>query len=431
MTWYAADDDDAPDDPRGLAQELAGVRRGPARRGGDPRRAPRAHAGDVPPRAVEPMGRRRRRVAAARRMGPADGQPPDERRPRRARRRARARTGSARRSPSRSSRRRRCADVRRASPPSSWPRRARASRRPSSLTALERDARGAWAPRARRAGRDRLSRGEPLDAWADAADVRDARRSAPASSGARCELFRAELVGGRLVHADDAAARAASAPGPPVRRARARADGTSPSRERGRDRRAARRRVRAAWGSTRAGGQAVAAGDFLGAPPAACGPTASQGRNVARATVAVRHCSGRDVPRLAPIVDVPRPSESDLGGQIQYAVDYARARADRLSRDPGRCSGAAADRVAHSPSSSRVACRDGYPLAEQPAVLRRPAPEITRQEWLAQLGGSLFDHGNAALWLPALGRDAAGLAELAPVLPWGDVARAMGRRLAG
>jgi HK97 family phage portal protein len=68
-----------------------------------------------------------------------------------------------------------------------------------------------------------------------------------------------------------------------------------------------------------------------------------------------------------------------------------------------------------------VAYRNGYPIPEQPKVLVRPGPEITRQEWLAQLAGSLVDYGNAVLWLPRSGRDAAGRAEIAVVLPYGEV----------
>jgi HK97 family phage portal protein len=114
------------------------------------------------------------------------------------------------------------------------------------------------------------------------------------------------------------------------------------------------------------------------------------------------------------------PSESDLGQQIEHAVlerelglgDYlgipAVARARQLL-------------VSLFAELEPEALRDGYPMLEQPAVLRRPAPEITRQEWLTQLGGSLFDHGNAALWLPQSSRNAAGWPELAPVIPWHEL----------
>ena len=114
------------------------------------------------------------------------------------------------------------------------------------------------------------------------------------------------------------------------------------------------------------------------------------------------------------------PSESDLEGQIAYAV---------AERELGLSDWLSIPAVARArqlivslfAELEPVALRDGYQLAEQPRVLQRPAPEITRQEWLAQLGGSLFDHGNAALWLPATGRNAAGWPELAPVIPWEDV----------
>jgi len=114
-----------------------------------------------------------------------------------------------------------------------------------------------------------------------------------------------------------------------------------------------------------------------------------------------------------------RPSDSDLGGQIEYAVrsrelglaDYlsipAVARARQLI-------------VSLVAELEPLAYADGYELQAQPAVLRRPAPEITRQEWLGMLAGSLFDRGNAALWHPASSRNSAGWPELAIVLPWDE-----------
>lgn len=114
------------------------------------------------------------------------------------------------------------------------------------------------------------------------------------------------------------------------------------------------------------------------------------------------------------------PSESDLGSKIDAAV---QARELGLADVLGIPAVARARQLLVSlvAELEPVAYRDGYQLVEQPRVLQRPAPEITRQEWLAQLGGSLFDHGNAVLWLPASGRNATGYPELAPVLPWDDV----------
>jgi HK97 family phage portal protein len=68
-----------------------------------------------------------------------------------------------------------------------------------------------------------------------------------------------------------------------------------------------------------------------------------------------------------------------------------------------------------------VAIRNGYQLAEQPLVLTRPSPEITRHDYLEQLGGELFDHGNAYLWQPITGRNAADRADVSIVLPFDDV----------
>ena len=115
-----------------------------------------------------------------------------------------------------------------------------------------------------------------------------------------------------------------------------------------------------------------------------------------------------------------RPSESDLGGQIAYAV---------ASRELGLSDYLAMPAVARArqliisivAQLEPVAYRDGYPVAAQPRILTRPSPEITRQEYLAQLTGSLVDHGNAAIWQPSTGRDAAGRAEVSIVLPFADV----------
>jgi phage portal protein BeeE len=113
-----------------------------------------------------------------------------------------------------------------------------------------------------------------------------------------------------------------------------------------------------------------------------------------------------------------RPSESDLGGQIQYAVDRRLGVADYLSIPAV----ARARELIVSLASmlEPVAWRNGYPLEVQPRVLVRPSPEITRQAYLAALFGSLFDHGTAVLWQPATGRNAEGRAEVSIVIPRDD-----------
>lgn len=118
---------------------------------------------------------------------------------------------------------------------------------------------------------------------------------------------------------------------------------------------------------------------------------------------------------------VGRPSESDLAGQITYAIDQRLGAADYMAIPAV----ARARELIVSLSSmlEPVAWANGYPLPtkEQPRVLVRPAPEITRGEYLAQLVGSLFDHGNAALWQPISGRNAAGRPDVSIVLPFDDV----------
>jgi len=115
------------------------------------------------------------------------------------------------------------------------------------------------------------------------------------------------------------------------------------------------------------------------------------------------------------------PSESDLAGQITYAIDQRLGAADYMAIPAV----ARARELIVSLSSmlEPVAWRNGYPLpsAEQPRVLVRPSPEITRGEYLAQLVGSLFDHGNAVLWQPISGRNAAGRPDVSIVLPFDDV----------
>jgi HK97 family phage portal protein len=115
----------------------------------------------------------------------------------------------------------------------------------------------------------------------------------------------------------------------------------------------------------------------------------------------------------------PRPSESDLGGQIQWEVDRRLGISDYLGI-PAVSRGRQLI-VSLISELEPVAWRDGYPLADQPAVLLRPAPEITRQAWLGEIAGSLVDHGNALLWSPLTSRSATGYPELAIVLPWDEV----------
>jgi HK97 family phage portal protein len=119
---------------------------------------------------------------------------------------------------------------------------------------------------------------------------------------------------------------------------------------------------------------------------------------------------------------VGEPSESDLGGQIQYAIDKRLGAADYIAIPAV----ARARELIVSLASmlEPVAWANGYPLPTkaQPRVLVRPAPEITRGEYLAQLVGSLFDHGNAILWQPISGRNSAGRPEVSIVLPFDSVA---------
>lgn len=113
------------------------------------------------------------------------------------------------------------------------------------------------------------------------------------------------------------------------------------------------------------------------------------------------------------------PSESDLGGQIAWAVDRRLGRADYLGLPSvGR---ARALIIATIAQLEPVAYRNGVAMDSQPAVITRPQRGITRYEWLAQLAGSLIDEGDAFLALPASGRNAEGWPDVAAVLPAGDV----------
>jgi hypothetical protein len=116
----------------------------------------------------------------------------------------------------------------------------------------------------------------------------------------------------------------------------------------------------------------------------------------------------------------PRPSSSDLEGQIAWA---AQSRELGLADYLGIPAVARARQLIISivAQLEPVAYRNGYPLAEQPPILTRPAPDMTRQEYIAHLTGELVDHGNAYLWQPKSGRDSAGRAEVSVVLPFDAV----------
>jgi len=68
-----------------------------------------------------------------------------------------------------------------------------------------------------------------------------------------------------------------------------------------------------------------------------------------------------------------------------------------------------------------MAWRGGYPLEEQPRIVQRPQPGSTRDAFLGSIAGSLFDHSNAYVWLPATGRNAAGFPDVGVVLPFDAV----------
>jgi HK97 family phage portal protein len=68
-----------------------------------------------------------------------------------------------------------------------------------------------------------------------------------------------------------------------------------------------------------------------------------------------------------------------------------------------------------------VAWRDGYPMDEQPRIVQRPQPASTRDAFIGSIAGELFDHSNAFVWLPTTGRNAAGFADVAVVVPFDHV----------
>ena len=68
-----------------------------------------------------------------------------------------------------------------------------------------------------------------------------------------------------------------------------------------------------------------------------------------------------------------------------------------------------------------LAWRDGYPMEIQPRIVMRPQPDATRDAFLGQITGCLFDHSSAYLWLPVTGRNAEGYPDVAVVLPFEQV----------
>jgi len=115
------------------------------------------------------------------------------------------------------------------------------------------------------------------------------------------------------------------------------------------------------------------------------------------------------------------PSESDLTGQISYAIEQRLGAADYQAIPAV----ARARELIVSLASmlEPVAWANGYPIPtkSQPRVLVRPQPEITRGEYLAQLVGSLFDHGNAYLWQTVSGRNSSGYPDVSIVVPFDEV----------
>jgi len=115
-----------------------------------------------------------------------------------------------------------------------------------------------------------------------------------------------------------------------------------------------------------------------------------------------------------------RPSESDLTGQIRYAVESR----ELVSADYAALPAVARARaliVSLVAQLEPVAWRDGYPLEEQPRIVLRPQPDSTRDAFLGMIAGELFDRSNAFLWLPESGRNAAGYPDTAVVLPFDEV----------
>jgi hypothetical protein len=116
----------------------------------------------------------------------------------------------------------------------------------------------------------------------------------------------------------------------------------------------------------------------------------------------------------------PRPSESDLLGQISYGASRALGLGDYQSIPA--VSRARSLIVSLVAELELVAWRDGLPMDEQPRIVTRPQPGSTRDAFLGSIAGDLFDHSSSFVWLPATGRNAAGFPDTAVVLPFDDVA---------
>ena len=116
----------------------------------------------------------------------------------------------------------------------------------------------------------------------------------------------------------------------------------------------------------------------------------------------------------------PRPSESDLEGRIAYESSRPLGLGDYKSLPA--VSRARSLIVSLVAELELIAWRDGFPLPDQPRIVTRPSPGATRDAFLGMLAGELFDRSNAFVWLPATGRNAAGFADTAVVLPFDRVA---------
>jgi HK97 family phage portal protein len=116
----------------------------------------------------------------------------------------------------------------------------------------------------------------------------------------------------------------------------------------------------------------------------------------------------------------PRPSESDLLGQISYGASRALGIGDYQSIPA--VSRARSMIVSLVAELELVAWRDGFPMTDQPRIVTRPQPGSTRDSFLGSIAGELFDHSSAYLWVPATGRNATGYPDTAVVLPFDDVA---------